>query len=248
MSSLRFLLPLVSLLAAAPVPVLASDAQTYADCMKLAREKPRDGFEKAGEWESFGGGTAAKHCRATALQGLGEPEAAAELLETLAQTSRETAEIKAALLRQAAQAWMQAGQGLRALGVLDAALKVTPGAPPLLEDRALVHGELGEWWAAIDDLNAALDGQPDRVSALILRAAAYRRLEVADLARADVERALALAPGDLDALVEKGNLDHAAGDDAAAREAWMTVLRTAPDSAAADVVRENLAAMDVDAN
>ncbi|GAB3128705.1 tetratricopeptide repeat protein [Novispirillum itersonii] len=235
--------------AAAPAPAVKSDvgwnSADYAACMKTARERPKAGFDQAGEWAAFGGGVPAEHCRATALIGLNEPEAAADLLETLAEKSRESAQIKVGLLRQAAQARTLAGQPPRALAVLNAAAKVLPGDPDVLEDRAVMRIDYGEPWDAVDDLNGVLDRQPNRVSALVLRAAAYRRLETLDLAKADIQRALALEPNNPDALVESGILARVTGNDSAARTLWMSVLRSAPESPAADIARANLAKMDV---
>lgn len=235
--------------AAAPAPAAKSDvgwnSADYAACMKTARERPKAGFDQAGEWAAFGGGVPAEHCRATALIGLNEPEAAADLLETLAEKSRESAQIKVGLLRQAAQARTLAGQPPRALAVLNAAAKVLPGDPDVLEDRAVMRIDYGEPWDAVDDLNGVLDRQPNRVSALVLRAAAYRRLETLDLAKADIQRALALEPNNPDALVESGILARVTGNDSAARTLWMSVLRSAPESPAADIARANLAKMDV---
>lgn len=232
---------------AAPAPASDSgwNSADYAACMKTARERPKAGFDQAGEWAAFGGGVPAEHCRATALIGLNEPEAAADLLENLAEKSRESAQIKVGLLRQAAQARTLAGQPPRALAALDAAAKVLPGDPDVLEDRAVMRIDYGEPWDAVDDLNGVLDRQPNRVSALVLRAAAYRRLESLDLAKTDIQRALALEPNNPDALVESGILARVTGNDSAARTLWMTVLRSAPESAAADIARANLAKMDV---
>lgn len=224
---------------------LASPGGDYAACMKLAREKPKTGYDRAGEWSAFGGGVPAEHCRATALIGLNEPEAAATLLEELATKGRESAAVKVGLLRQAAQARLMAGQAPQALAVLDAAVAVLPEDPEVREDRAVVRIDFGEPWDAIDDLNAVLDRVPDRVSALVLRAAAYRRLESYDLAKVDVSRVLALQPNNLDALVETGLLARLGGDNVAARSAWMSVLRLAPESDAAEVARGNLAKMDI---
>lgn len=220
-------------------------AAEYATCMALAQDKPLDAFERAGQWEGLGGGLPARHCRAAALLELGEEEAAATMLEDLATSERASAAIKAGLLRHAAEAWRRAGQDERALGVLDAALKVAPGDAQTLEDRAVLKADGGLLWDAVDDLNAALDTDPGRVSALVLRAAAYRRLESLDLAGADLDRALRLDPGSVEATLERGALALAAGRADDARQDWMRVLRAAPDSAAAQVARANLERLDV---
>jgi tetratricopeptide (TPR) repeat protein len=217
----------------------------YRDCLALAAEAPEQALELAGQFEGLGGGLAARHCRAAAWAAMGKSEAAAKLLEQLAQEERATAAVKAGLLRQAARAWMEAGQTARAAGVLDAALAVTPGDADLLEDRALVRAEAGDAWAAVDDLNQALEAEPERVSSLVLRAAAYRRLKALDLARADLDRAAAVAPETLDILLERGHLALAEGHPDAARDQWMTLLRRAPDGPPATAAREALEAMDV---
>lgn len=232
----------------APLPAAAQAvdaAAEYRACLDLAGRDPEAALEAAGRFEGVGGGVAARHCRAAAWAAMGKSEAAADLLERLAQDSRATAEVKAGLLRQAARAWMEAGQGERARAVLDAALTVTPGAPAPLEDRALLRAEQGDLWGAVDDLNAALESQPDRVSALVLRAAAYRRLDALDLARADLDRAAALAPDAADIVLEQGHLALAEGRPEVAREHWMVILRQAPDTAAAEAARQALERLDV---
>ena len=217
----------------------------YRSCLALALERPEAALEAAGRFEGLGGGVPARHCRAAAWAAMGKNEAAAGLLEDLAQEGRATADVKAGLLRQAARAWMDAGQTDRARGVLDAALKVTPGAPALLEDRALLRAGQNDLWGAVDDLNAALEAQPDRLTALVLRAAAYRRLETLDLAQVDLERAASLAPDNLDIKLEQGHLALAHGDEATARQMWMTILRTAPDSPVAVSAQQALEQMEM---
>jgi tetratricopeptide (TPR) repeat protein len=217
----------------------------YAACMALAQKDPKAAIERAGQWEGLGGGAAATHCRAVATDASGDHAAAAALLEELASKGKSTPELTADLLRQAAQAWNKAGQSERAMGVLDAAVKVDPSLPGLYHDRAVMRAEDGKLWDAVDDLNQALDLNPGLISALVLRAAAYRRLEALDLARTDLERARKMIPNDPDLWLESGLLSLAEGKSAQAREDWMTVLRLAPDGAAAVAARQNLERMDV---
>lgn len=233
---------LIGLLSALPVGAQDIDgAEEYRACMELiSNNRPLEALERAGQWAGLGGGMAAGHCRAAALLALDEPAAAADALETLAVEGRAEASIKADLLRQAAEAWRRAGQDERARGVLDAALRVTPGAPDLLEDRALLRVAAGEVWEAVDDLSAALDADPQRVSALVLRAAAWRRLEAADLAAADLDRALELDPSVAEAWLERGLLALEAGHRDTARRALIEVLAADPESPAADAARLHL--------
>lgn len=246
MSVSRF--ALVSLFTVLAVPAIAQTvdpAEEYRACLALAAEAPEQALEKAGRFEGLGGGVAARHCRAAAWAAMGKSEAAASLLEQLAQESRASAVIKASLLRQAARAWMDAGQVERVQGVLNAALSLAPGDPGLLEDRALVKAEGGDFWGAVDDLNGALEAQPDRLSALVLRAAAYRRLEALDLARTDMDRAAGLAPQAPDVLLERGHLALAEDRRGEARDLWMGLLRRYPDTPVAAAARAALEAMDV---
>jgi regulator of sirC expression with transglutaminase-like and TPR domain len=78
-----------------------------------------------------------------------------------------------------------------------------------------------------------------------MRASAYRLVENAELAMADVERALALQPGHPGALLERGNLRRLIGDDDGARADWIKLLQTDPESIPADAARANLEKLDV---
>jgi regulator of sirC expression with transglutaminase-like and TPR domain len=55
-----------------------------------------------------------------------------------------------------------------------------------------------------------------------------------------VERALAMAPDHPGALLERGILRKAAGDNAGARADWRAVLKRHPKSPAADAARQHL--------
>lgn len=220
-------------------------AAEYKTCLDLVRTRPKAALEKAGQWAGLGGGLAAEHCKAAAMDALGEHQTAAGMLEDLATGGRATAEIKAGLLRQAAESWVKADQIERAMGVLTAAIGVNPNDPGLYEDRALLKAGGNKVWDAVDDLNHALDLDPQRVSTLVLRAAAYRRLKSLDLAAADMDRAAKIDPKDPDLWLEAGNLALAQGRRDEARKDWMTVLQLAPDSGTADVARSNIEQMDV---
>jgi regulator of sirC expression with transglutaminase-like and TPR domain len=87
--------------------------------------------------------------------------------------------------------------------------------------------------------------QPNRVEAMVLRAAANRQLDKTDLAEDDVARALALDPAFPDALLERGMLRRLKGRDAEARADWMKVLELVPETSVADSARAQLEKMDV---
>ena len=104
---------------------------------------------------------------------------------------------------------------------------------------------LEQYFEAIDDLNRALDLEPRRMDALLVRASAYRYLGQIDLARDDVERALGIDPGHPDALLERGVIARTAGDKDAARKDFLAVLHLTAEGPASDAARLNLEAMDV---
>ena len=79
----------------------------------------------------------------------------------------------------------------------------------------------------------------------MLRASAYRQLDQAARAGAELERALALEPENPDGLLERGILRHAAGDRAGARQDWLQAVTLAPESPAADAARARLELLDV---
>lgn len=220
----------------------------HAECLTLAAEDPQKGVESALQWEAEGGGALARHCQAQALIGLGLYQDAGDLLEQLARASDpEDRDAQAALFAEAGHVWILAGALPRALEAFTAALELTPDNAGLRIDRALARALSGDYWGAIDDLNAAEDVTQARADLLILRAAAYRYLEVHDLAAADLEAALLLEPENPEAYLERGNLRLATGDQDGARADWLKVLALEPEGPAAEAARWALERLDVKA-
>ncbi len=79
----------------------------------------------------------------------------------------------------------------------------------------------------------------------MLRASAYRYVDSLELAAENLAEALTLDPRNPDALAERGIVRRLSHDDSGARQDWLAVLRTAPDSPAAEIARDNLAKLDV---
>jgi tetratricopeptide (TPR) repeat protein len=247
----RFALLAVLLLSAAPTPASAEVIEPrgeYHKCFVLARTQPEQGWEEALAWQSLGGGEAARHCGALALIGLGKHEEAAHRLEALAQESRRPETVRAEMLAQAGQAWLLAGKPQQALAVQDTALKLVPGSPELLLDKAVTLAQVAHYQEAKEALDEVLKRQPNRIEAMVLRASAQRYLGQPALAKDDVARALVLDPDSVDALLERGMLRRLDGDDVGARADWVRVLTLAPpDSPVAEATRRNLEMMDVKA-
>jgi tetratricopeptide (TPR) repeat protein len=223
-----------------------ADARTYERCLRLAKTDPAAARDLAEGWHDRGGAHPADHCFAVALVGLKQYKPAAQRFETLAKAMiHAPASLRAEVLDQAAQAWLLAGDPGRAYAAGGEALKLAPGDPDLLVDRAEAAGSAGWYDKAIADLDQVLKGSPRRVDALIYRASAYRALGKLDPAAADIDQAVALAPNSVDGLLERGNIRRLRGDLAGARQDWLKVSMLAPGSAADAAAKDNIERLDV---
>ena len=216
----------------------------YERCMGLAMIDPARALAEARAWAEAGGGDASRHCAATALIQLGEPERAAEPPEELGRTALAPADARAALLAQAGQLWLLAGRPDRAYAAATLGLAARPGDPDLLTDRAIAAASQGRFEEAIEDLSRVIDLRARRAEPLVLRASAWRQAGQPGLAADDLARALALDPASPEALLERGLLRRDQRDLAGARADWEAVNRQAPQSAAAALAREHLARLD----
>jgi regulator of sirC expression with transglutaminase-like and TPR domain len=253
---MQFSLRILAAVLLALAPLVPGDARAQADdpelaaqyqaCMDLAETNPDEALEQAETWVDLGGSDPARHCAAVALMRLGHYEAAGQELETLAASLEPAfAFLQIPVLIQAAQAWLAAGKVDRAYAVQTTALARQPNDIELLVDRATTAAEVGNYAAALDDLNRALSHAPNRADILVLRASAHRFLDQPEAALADIEAALSLDPDNAEGLLERGNLRRQAGNDAGARDDWLRVTRLAPDSPAAEAAQANLAKLDV---
>ena len=78
----------------------------------------------------------------------------------------------------------------------------------------------------------------------MFRATAYRFVEALDLARDNLERALALDPRSPEALLELGIVRRLDGDRVGAAAAWEQVVKNAPGSPAAVTALVNMARLE----
>jgi tetratricopeptide (TPR) repeat protein len=230
-------------------PAAAQDPaqlREYDACMEEAMNDPELGFERASGWAKLGGGDPAHHCAAIALYALGHFEESATRLERLAESPRlAEPSLRAPLLSQAGNAWLMAGNPGRSHAALSVALEILPDDPDLLIDRSLALAAAKNYWPAVDDLDRVLDGNPENVYALTLRASAYRYLDQLELARDDAERALALDPENVSALLERGNIRRLQGDGDGARDDWIALLQLEPDGPVSEAARHNLERLDL---
>ena len=115
-------------------------------------------------------------------------------------------------------------------GTLDAGY-----APTALQEKTMLSDA---------GVNQALLLDPARADALVLRAAVWRRMDMLDEARTDIEKALALDPEDAEALLERGILRQRQGDLAGARQDWTRAQAVDPTSEAAELAAQNLTLLD----
>jgi hypothetical protein len=218
-----------------------ADAATYDRCVKLAKQDPSAAQSLAQAWHARRGAHPADHCAALALIGLKQYKEAATRLEALAaaMTNAPTA-LRADVLDQAGQAWLLAGDAVRAYAAAGQALSLQPNDSELRVDRAEAAASAGYLDKAVADLDHVLKSDPRRVDALIYRASANRALDRLDPALADVEKALTVLPNSVPALLERGSIRRLKGDLKGAREDWERVGELAPGSQADMAAKANL--------
>jgi tetratricopeptide (TPR) repeat protein len=218
-----------------------ADAATYDRCLKLAKQNPSAAQNLAQTWHERGGAHPADHCAAVALFGLKRYKEAATRLEALAQAMPATvAGLRADVFDQAGQAWLLAGDPVRAYAAAGQAVGLQPNDPELQLDRAQAAASAGYYDRAVTDLDHVLKADPNRVDALIYRASANRALHRLEAALADVEKALTQTPNSVTGLLERGNIKRLDGDREGARADWERVGQLAPGSQADMAAKANI--------
>ncbi len=200
----RRLAPTALLLLAAAPERSAEDAARYRECLRAVHDAPAHAAELAAAWRLQGGGLPARHCLALALTAQGQPAAARAELESAARAGEVAHDpLTPALWGQAGNAALLAGDPASAYTHLAAALLAGTGAAP---------GERAGW--------------------LIDRARASVALGRNAPARADLDAALALTPGDPLARTLSAALALRDGDLPRARADIAEARRLAPADAA----------------
>jgi len=214
----------------------------YATCMKLTRTNARRALSEALAFDATGAAFPARHCAATAMLRLGRSADAAVMLEGVAGEldGAATRQFRSRVYHQAAQAWLRAMDIARADGALGRSIALDGYNSAARLDRGLLRAQTNRMGDAIVDFDAVVANEPKNVTALVLRAAAYRKLKRLYRAEADLKRALSLQPKHPDALLERGIVRLARRDLPGARADWRQVLKVAPRSAAAVVARRKL--------
>jgi tetratricopeptide (TPR) repeat protein len=210
----------------APTP---NHLRRYSECMQLARREPLKALPAAEKWKAEGGGLGARHCVAIAMFESGKFVPAATQLEAIERDmGSDRPGLRAELLGQAGQAWMEANQAENAAAAQSRALDLKPNDAELWVDRGLSFAAMRAWPRAISDFDRALRIDPYKVEVLVLRAAAWRHAGDPAKALADAARALTLAPDHAEALLERGFAVLARGNRSAAAADFAKVLKLVP--------------------
>ena len=98
-----------------------------------------------------------------------------------------------------------------------------------LTNRGMAYIEMGSLKQGLEDLDRAVDLNPDGVEALINRAAAHAQLEQGEQALADLNRVLELDPENYTAHYNRGNLRAAGGTLGLAVADYSEAVRLKPD-------------------
>ena len=221
----------------------ASQKLRYQDCLSLANLNPTAALGSATKWANERGGPPAQHCAAVALVGLKRYAEGAIKLDELGRAPGMGA-LRPALLDQAGNAWMLAGDTGKAIASFQASLTLAANDADVYGDLARAQAMQSDWPAVESDLNAALAIQPRRPDLLVLRASArHAQNHIAD-ARSDVEAALAISARNGEALVERGAIKRDSGDFKGARADFQAALAVNPPAETADAARRNIAALD----
>ena len=201
----------------------------YTECMQLARREPLKALPMAEKWKAEGGGLGARHCVAIAMFEGGKFVPAATQLEAIERDmGSDRPGVRAELLAQAGQAWMEANQAENAAAAQSRALDLKPTDADLWVDRGLSYAAMRAWPRAISDFDHALTLRANNVEILVLRAAAWRNAGDPAKALADADRALKIAPDHSEALLERAFAFLARGDKGGADIAFARVLKLVP--------------------
>lgn len=188
----------------------AAETERLEACIAKIETDPENAYEDGLAWTFQGNRPGARHCTALALIALGNLSEGARRLEALANAADGgTLEQRAVYFSQAGNAWLQAGVPDAAVTSFSNALKVLPGTPDLLIDRASAHLMTEGWAAAISDLDKALDASPGNAVAYQMRAEAYLNDGNPERALEDVEAAMRTDPRNIATLVVRGRVREA---------------------------------------
>lgn len=182
----------------------------YEECVARVAADIKAGRAEAQKWAAEGGGADAQHCLAVADLAAGFPKLAAARLEEIVHRKDAGDDfIRARLLAQAAEAWLEAGEPGFAEAAINAAFELVPEAGELHLTAAKVYDAKEEWQRAIGSVDAAKEDGFVSADAYVIRGRAHVALGDYQTAAQDVVKALTIEPTSLDALVLRGEIQQA---------------------------------------
>ena len=179
----------------------------YLDCVSLVEADVEIGRISAQQWVAAGGGSPAQHCLAIADLAAGFPKLAAARLEEI--TLRDDAGdegVRAKLLAQAAEAWLDADLPQNAENAVSRGLELAPTSAELLLLAARVYTELDRPADVIKAVTTAEKAGFGSAAGFVARGRAYFKSGDLEAAAEDVVSALSIDSYNVDALVLRGDL------------------------------------------
>jgi tetratricopeptide (TPR) repeat protein len=202
----------------------------YDNCIMLVQSNAKKALSYAQAWKLQANSSdmvAAIHCSALALSVLGHnAESATALSQVAISMDLSPRVVRADVYAQAADAWILASDLARAHTAINQALTLDPRVNYLIK-RANIYALEKDWDRVRIDASEVLSELPTSVDALILRATALRNLGYPKAALVDAEHAIASAPHDLSALLERGYIKAINGDIVGGCNDWRDVIHFA---------------------
>lgn len=220
--------------------------QRFERCADKATTDSAAGEAEASAWRIAGGGFLARQCLGLAYNTARNFNAAGAAFEMAAREAEVAKDARSAKYwAQAGNAWIAAGEPLKARGALDAALAAgTLKGLALGEahlDRARAKVAAGDLVGARSDLDRATVEAADDPLAWLLSATLARRTGDLPRAHTDIAQALQRSADDASVQLEAGNIAAASGDETGAKAGWTQAAQIAPDSPAGTAARQALA-------
>jgi tetratricopeptide (TPR) repeat protein len=231
----------------------AADTPTdtrYKACLDLATSNPEAARNEAERFRLEGGGARARQCLGLAYAQQERWRDAAIAFEAAAQEAAKDP-LASRYWAQAGNAWLAAGEPVKAYAALNAALAAGTltgqDEGEALLDRARSLVAAGQLAGARADLDAALVDAPKDPLAWLLSATLARRMKDVPRAQLDIGEALKLSADDASVQLEAGNIAAMSGNADAARAAWELAVKIAPTSPAGQNARAALGQFDTPA-
>ncbi|TGY88909.1 tetratricopeptide repeat protein [Marinicauda algicola] len=189
------------------VPV---DQARYRACIAEIDTAPMAAYETGLAWQAQAGGWPAAHCTALAIVASGDYAEGAARLETNAEGAVAAGDhARAVMFGQAGDAWMAAGDPVKALRAFTRGRDFAPGDAGLAFGRAEAAIEAGLYEVAEEAAGEAIALAPDASDGYRLRGRARLELGELDAAEADMQAARERDPDSIEALLLRGDINEA---------------------------------------